>query len=508
MSVFRRVSALWLFPLLLMLLGSPSVHAQSPLFKSLHSFNFADGALPYGNMMQGSDGALYGTTYVGGSAGLGTVFRVTLAGELTTLHSFHGADGTHPRSAVIQGSDGALYGTTADGGTTTTGGAGNGTLFRLTLAGDFTSLHTFDYPYGLYPQAGVIQGSDGALYGATYYGGGSANAGTVYRLTLAGDFTTLHTFNYTDGAYPSGGVMQSSDGALYGTTYGGGVGYGTVYRLTLAGDFTTLHTFHYTDGAYPEAGVIQGSDRALYGATSNSNGSGIIGVGSVFRLTLAGDLTTLHAFNNTDGAVPYAGVIQGSDGALYGTTYFTTYLGDHYGDGTVFRLTLAGDLTTLHTFNNTDGSNPFTGVIQASDGALYGATILGGSAGYGTLFSLSQPDTTPPVVTAAASNNALWPPNGKMVPVTITGKITDEIGGSGVDSGSGTYSTVDSYGQVQPAGSFTIQPDGSYSFTILLEARRSGRDKNGRTYTITVTAKDRAGNIGKKAVTVTVPHNQ
>lgn len=146
-----------------------------------------------------------------------------------------------------------------------------------------------------------------------------------------------------------------------------------------------------------------------------------------------------------------------------------------------------------------------------SDGRIYAIGGDGAAPDYLLLntveaYTVPDSDTTPPVLTATATKTQLWPPNGKMVPVTISGTITDT--GSGVDLGSGSYSTVDSYGKVQPGGVFTINPGGTYSFTISLEASRRGGDETGRTYTVTISARDIAGNVGTATVVVTVPHDQ
>ena len=115
-------------------------------------------------------------------------------------------------------------------------------------------------------------------------------------------------------------------------------------------------------------------------------------------------------------------------------------------------------------------------------------------------------DTTPPVITLSATPKVLWPPNGKMVPVTISGTITDT--GSGVNLSSTAYSVTDEYGEVQPTGAITLGAGGSFSFTVLLRASRLGTDQDGRHYTITVRASDNAGNGGSQASVVTVPHDQ
>ena len=194
--------------------------------------------------MLGDDGALHGTTPSGGSSDVGTVFKIDSAGTFTSLHSFSGEDGSfsewvcgygcaryvYPSSALVQGSDGALYGTTPAGGS-----SGVGTVFKIDSAGTFTSLHSFSSADGANPSAALVLGSDGALYGTTQ-GGGGAGAGTVFKIDSAGIFTSLKWFSYEDGASPSAALVQGSDGALYGTAPNAGpVGYGVVYRIFEAG---------------------------------------------------------------------------------------------------------------------------------------------------------------------------------------------------------------------------------------------------------------------------------
>ena len=141
-----------------------------------------------------------------------------------------------------------------------------GSIFKWTPGSGLTTLHAFSHSDGAYPFAGVIQGADGALYGTTTQGGGWAFYGTLFRWSTGSGLTTLHTFGYSEGATPLGGVIQGSDGALYGTTYGGAATYGTIFKWSASG-FATLHTFNYSNGAHPYAGLIQGNDGALYGAT-------------------------------------------------------------------------------------------------------------------------------------------------------------------------------------------------------------------------------------------------
>jgi uncharacterized repeat protein (TIGR03803 family) len=310
-----------------------AVHAQTPV-DVLTAFGPGGPQNPLASLTQGADGNLYGTTSQGGDANAGTVFQLTPAGTVTVLYAFTGsADGAYPYAGVIQGTDGNFYGTTSQGGT------GNaGTVFQLTPAGTITTLYAFTGGTdGAYPYAGVIQGTDGNFYGTTSQGG-MGNAGTVFQLTPAGSITVLYTFTGgTDGAYPYAGVIQATDGNFYGTTsQGGDANVGTVFRLTPAGSVTVLYAFTGgTDGAYPYAGVIQGADGNLYGTTLMGGASN---AGAVFELTAGGAFTALYAFTGgSDGAYPYGGVIRLADGSLYGTGAY----GGDLGGGTAFRLSSA-----------------------------------------------------------------------------------------------------------------------------------------------------------------------
>src|SRR5579872_6715316 len=171
-------------------------------------------------------------------------------------------------------------------------------------------------------------------------------------------FTNLISFAKTAGSKPSAGLVQATDGNFYGTTeFGGARNYGTVFKMTPAGSLTTLASFGYTNGALPLAGLVQGTNGILYGTTSTggayTNQSGD-GYGTIFQVTTNGVLATLLSFNNTNGAIPLAGLAQGADGNLYGTTQF----GGTYNYGTVFKMTFGGALTTLVSFDNTNGAYP------------------------------------------------------------------------------------------------------------------------------------------------------
>src|ERR1051326_3143611 len=299
----------------------------------LHSFNGADGQLPEAVLVQGSDGNFYGTTALGGANHKGTIFKIDSAGNLTTLHSFTGFpnDGADPVAGLIQGSDGNFYGTTALGGM-----FAQGTLFRVTPAGAVTIVHSFSGVFGdgSVPMSALVQASDGSFFGTTALGG-THSKGTVFR-TVLGVVATLHSFGGSEGANPAGKLVRGSDGNFYGTPVRGGAhNVGTAFKVTPLGSFTMLHSFGASagEGAYPIAGVVQGSDGNFYGTTAVG---GTHHVGTLFKITPAGNLTTLYSLSGppTEGATPFSALVQASDGNFYGTTALG---GAHY-FGTVFRL--------------------------------------------------------------------------------------------------------------------------------------------------------------------------
>jgi uncharacterized repeat protein (TIGR03803 family) len=361
-------------------------------------FLFGRGGSPRGTLVEGRDGNLYGTTYGYGGRTNGIIFKITPSGTFTALHS---GGGTF-QAGLTLGTDGNFYGTSIAGGT-----SGEGYVFKITPSGTLTALYSFGPP----PNGGrlaekLVQASDGNFYGTTLQGG-TNGGGMVFRITPSGAETTIYNFcaqsNCTDGTAPLG-LIQGTDGNLYGVTGGGGTagGYGTIFKMTTAGRLTTLHSFDLTDGAGPE-GLVQASDGNFYGTTnsggfSNSNcgGGNVPGTcGTVFKMTPAGALTTLHLFNNTDGSNPGAAPIQASDGNLYGTTAG----GGTPGSGTIYKITTTGTLTTVYNLDPSNGDGAFpAGLVQHTNGTFYGPTIRGGKIVYhfcpawcGTLFSLSVP---------------------------------------------------------------------------------------------------------------------
>lgn len=278
----------------------------------------------------GSSGTDFCQPY-SGVFGCGTIFKLTPSGHFTLLYSFCGGygcgssppDGADPRGRLALGPDGNLYGTTQQGGEYN-GGYNSGTIFRISLSGGgYQIVHTFSGVSGTgdgaNPAAGLTLASDGNFYGTTQAGGTSDN-GTVFKMDLAGTVTILYSFASDDpnGTSPLGALIQASDGNLYGTCYTGGTDAGgTVFRISTSGHLTKIYDFTTASvGTHPTSGVIQASDGNLYGVTPG----GGEGLGSIYQLTLGGVATLMASFGGSTGNFPDGALVQGSDGNLYVTT--------------------------------------------------------------------------------------------------------------------------------------------------------------------------------------------
>jgi uncharacterized repeat protein (TIGR03803 family) len=370
----------------LMIAGLGTRLAQAASEIVLHSFGIPlSGANPYAGVIRDSDGNLYGTTFFGGRANVGAVYKLDATGHETVLYSFTGgSDGANPYAGVVRDSDGNLYGTTYSGGVTTGKCAtlfpsGCGVVFKLDAASHETVLYSFTGGAdGSGPPAGVILDSAGNLYGTTS-SGGPANAGVVYKLDAAGHETVLYSFTGgVDGRWPSFGLLvRDSAGNLYGTTESGGpANAGVVYKLDAAGNETVLYGFtRGVDGGGPEAGVIRDPAGNLYGTTTGA-GSPVCLCGVVYKLDASGHQTVLHTFTGPDGGNPaFGSVTLDSAGNLYGTTYSG-------GSGVVYKLDATGQETVLYSFGGgVDGGGPYAGVILDSAGNLYGTARYGGESG-------------------------------------------------------------------------------------------------------------------------------
>jgi uncharacterized repeat protein (TIGR03803 family) len=382
-------------------------HAQS--LTNLYTFtNGADGGNPAG-LIEGTDGSFYGTAVNGGSAGWGSVFRITSAGGLSPLYSFKsGDDGATPTASLTRGTNGLFYGMAE-----VAGANGSGTIFDVSSNGTFNALYSFAK---LKSKSGLLTNADGAAPGSAlalgtngnFYGtapeGGTNSYGTIFEFTHEGKLTVLHAFsNGADGAYPGAPLLQFTNGNLYGTTVGGGSnGYGTIFQLTAAGVVLPLYSFtNGADGSAPESALIDGHDGNLYGTCT---AGGLFGSGTIFRITTAGVLTPLYSFSgaspdapyyNNDGASPRT-LDLGADGNFYGVAYE----GGTNGAGGIFQFSQSGGLTPIYSFNylqftgevdvNSDGGKPIS-LLQSSDGDFYGLAYAGGSSGFGTFFRIGLP---------------------------------------------------------------------------------------------------------------------
>ena len=375
-----------------------SFECVAATYAVLHAFNGTDGDSPQSALVRAKDGNYYGTTYYGGAYGsFGTVYQITSTGSFTSLHSFSATEGYNP-SGLIVGKDGYLYGTTATGGAYSFG-----TVFKISTTGVLTKLHDFTGGAdGAGNGAALALGADGNYYGTTV--GGTNGLGTIFKITRTGVLTTLHTFGAVpDGALPRSGLIRATNGNFYGTTSQGGagdcqgntgtIGCGTVYQVTTTGVVTVLHSFFYTDesGIYPWAGVVQGKDGLLYGSAAVGGWGG----GGLFKISTTGTFTLLAKFGigfsgQRPGAYPYASMTQGADGYFYGVTQYT----DPYSlGGTLFKIsadgTIFSDPWTWSVFLVNNGYTPIGGLIESrTRGTFYGTTTDGGMNGYGVAFSI------------------------------------------------------------------------------------------------------------------------
>jgi|SRR5580692_25098 uncharacterized repeat protein (TIGR03803 family) len=318
--------------LLLMILLAPlTTVGLAQTYSVLYNFgaNDRDAIHPGtpGVLAQGRDGSLYGTTGIGGAYSNGTVFKMTVSGKLSILHSFdcinRAADGCYPYSGLTLGTDGNFYGSAAAGGA---GGTNYGTLFKITPGGRFTVLYSFTNGNdGASPEAPPVEGRDGNFYGVT--GQGLYGCGAVYKITPSGHLTSIFIFDYAHGCFAYEPLTLASNGKFYGTTTGGGAnGYGTVFEITSSGSLSVLYDFDSTNGSDPSAPLIQARDGNFYGTTATG---GTSGDGVIFSITPTGNLTVLHDFDGTDGMSSEAAIVQATDGNFYGTCY-----GGHRQSGT------------------------------------------------------------------------------------------------------------------------------------------------------------------------------
>jgi len=389
---------------------------------ALNTYASPKGSQPDTRPVLGVGNSIYGMTYDGGVNGNGVVYRFDRAsGQYSVLHTFSALDangnnwdGAYPGVALTRGPEGVFYGMATSGGAN-----GNGTIFSITAAGEYTVLHTFSAANadglnidGAYPLRTVVIGDDGDLYGTTRVGGlnscGTSPApngcGVTWKIDRWGKFTVLHQFTAAEGHAAS--LLQSHDGWFYGCAVwpasGSGLPSGLLYRMEPSGrNFEVLYQFSQanssdqnSDGADCYEPLVETSPGVFYGTASNA-GPGASGVVFRYSLSKPGTVDVVHAFSaldangfNTDGSDPYARLTPGPDGALYSTTSY----GGSAGNGVVYRIGRGGSFELLHTFTavnatsgaNKDGQTPDFGVILDYDGCN-----LIGMADYGGLGSAS-----------------------------------------------------------------------------------------------------------------------
>ena len=480
--------------------AATAITVPAQTLTTLISFNGPDGVNPTAGLVQGADGNLYGTTYQGGANGnyQGTVFKISPQSPylLTTLHTFLGypTDGSFPYAGVVQGTDGFFYGTTANGGTSDNCKNGCGTVFKISADGSqYSVLHSFNGTDGSIPEGILIQATDGNFYGTTFYGGAGNNCadfqpsgcGTVFKISPQSPYplTTVHSFNFSDGYTPEAGLVEAANGNFYGTTSQGvtagqtcGYGCGTVFEMTPAGAVTTLHVFQGPDGYFPQAPLIQGRDSSFYGTTSDGGANKncrLGGCGTVFKISPQSPYTlTTVSLTAAIGSIP-APLLQATDGNFYGTTA----LDGANGGGSIFELTQSLTLMPVYSFcaqpNCADGDGPEGGLVQDTNGTFYGTAFSGGAFGAGTVFSFSLSVGLGPFVETDPTSGPVG------TPVIILG--TNLTGATGVTF-NGTPATINSNTGSEIT---TTVPTGATTGLVQVTGTPSGTLSSNATFEVT-----------------------
>jgi hypothetical protein len=460
------------------------------------AFNGGNGSEPFfGSLIADAAGDLFGTTEAGGQYGYGTVFEIANTGggygAPTTLASFNGSN-AEPFAGLIADAAGDLFGTTS------------GTVFEIVKTGSVygapTTLASFNGSNGSDSETGLITDAAGDLFGTTSEGGQYGD-GTVFEIVKTGSvygvLTTLASFNGSNGYYPHAVLTADAAGDLFGTTDGGGqYNDGTVFEIVKTGSVygapTTLVSFNGSNGVNPYAGLIADAAGDLFGTTI---GGGLYGDGTVFEIVRTGSVysapTTLVSFNGSNGVVPYAGLITDAAGDLFGTTYAGAN-----GYGTVFEIVKTGSVygapTTLVSFNNGNGSNPFAGLFADAAGDLFGTTSSGAN-GYGTVFELSQITKTLGIGKATTISGISLSENGNTAGEIFTVTLSDSTGAlSASNSGGATVSSSN--------GGKSLTIVGSLAQANAALATLSDTESSFGTDTITLNTTDGFGNNASQQI--------
>jgi uncharacterized repeat protein (TIGR03803 family) len=462
-----------------------------PSIVTLASFNGSNGDSPIASLIEDSSGNLFGTTDAGGTFNNGTVFEVAAgSGSITTLASFNGSNGAVPFAGLIEDSSGNLFGTTREGGT-----SNSGTVFEVVAgSGSITTLASFNGFNGAIPSGGLVEDGSGNLFGTTFEG--LLGFGNVFEVAAgSGSITTLAWFDGSSGVDPIAGLVEDGSGNLFGTTFGGGrPGPGTVFEVVAgSGSITTLASFNGSNGADPFAGLVEDRSGNLFGTTREG---GTSNNGTVFEVAAgSGSITTLASFNGANGADPFAGLVEDRSGNLFGTTRE----GGASNIGTVFEVAAgSGSITTLESFDGSNGANPYAGLVEDVSGNLFG-TASGGGSGYGTVFEIPRATSTAitaPTVTYNSSGqvtvtvtSASGTPTGNVAltvdggsPITqalANGASTFSLSGlhAGVHSLSATYSAQNGLAASSGTGTLTVNPY-SFNYTIGNDSQTYGTPAN------------------------------
>jgi uncharacterized repeat protein (TIGR03803 family) len=369
------------WPLMFLLLATAIGAVGADNFRVLHSFNGSDGAYPLGGLVPSDDGFL-GTANEGGGHSAGTIFKLSQSGQMLAVHSMT-SRGVGPVGELVFDETGAVYCATAYGGR-----YGNGAVIKFEKTGTVTVLHSFAGPPtdGKQPVAGLKRDAEGDLFGTTLFGGNVTSdcpegCGTVFKVDKTGRETVLYRFTGgADGSLPWAPVLLNSRGTLFGTASN------VVFALGTDGAYHVLHRFKAGESTVSSYGrLVTDSASNLYGTTSQG---GMFNAGTVFKLDKTGHETVLYSFQgNRDGAFPFTGLTRDTSGNLYGVTEYGGSSPGTGGNGVVFKLDTAGNLTVLHIFTGSDGRLPVANLL-CHETNLYGTTFQGGDSDYGVVFEL------------------------------------------------------------------------------------------------------------------------
>jgi uncharacterized repeat protein (TIGR03803 family) len=367
--------------------------------QNLASFNGSNGSRPFATLTLGNNGLFYGTTGFGGSSGQGTIFSFNPSGNvLSSLASFNNANGGSPQASLTLGNNGLFYGTTGFGGS-----SGQGTIFSFNPSGNvLSSLASFNGSNGSFPFASLTLGNNGLFYGTASGGGSSGNNGTIFSFNPTSNvLSSLASFNGSNGRLPFASLTLGNNGLFYGTTQSGGSsGVGTIFSFNPTSNvLSSLASFNGSNGSFPFASLTLGNNGLFYGTTE---GGGSSDNGTIFSFNPTSNvLSSLASFNGSNGRNPNASLTLGTDGLFYGTA---SGGGSSGNNGTIFSFNPTSNvLSSLDSFNNANGGSPQASLTLGNNGLFYGTTEGGGSSDNGTIFSFDAGLTPPPSVIEPSS---------------------------------------------------------------------------------------------------------